>query len=150
MKTKSNDKGRQAFVLKLSVEPVACRFGRERRAAGPLHMIFLYVRCIPEDHHCVSDEFINGTALREKSLSQNREMPGSLMHQSVGVGAFRYSGEIPDISKQDCHFLTHSAKPRCNRAIDNALDDLLWNKVGERPNRPLRECHYTAQLLDFG
>ena len=71
------------------------------------------------------------------------------MHQSVRVGEFCDGPGVPDVGENDGNLLSNSAELGGDGIINDPLDDLLGDKVRERPNGALREFHCTAEFVNF-
>ena len=76
-------------------------------------------------------------------------MAGCLTHQQVWVRGLGNAGEIADIGKKDRDLLPNPAKFGRDRAIDDPLHDIRRDKVRERPNRVLGNCHCSAEFVNL-
>ena len=57
--------------------------------------------------------------------------------------------KIPDVGENDGNLLSDTAKLGGDGIIDDPLDDLLGDKMRERPYGALREIHCTAEFVNF-
>src|SRR5258708_4915008 len=58
----------ETLIFKLGVELLTRRSARKGRPAGPFDVIRLWVGCVPEHHHRVTNELVDCSAFGEESL----------------------------------------------------------------------------------
>jgi hypothetical protein len=139
----------QTLSFKLGVELFARQSARKSCPAGSLDVVRLWIGCVPEHHHGVTNELVDRSAFGEESLCQHGEIARRLVHEKVGVGGLGDRRKIPDVGEDDSNLLSDSAKLCGDGIVDDPLDELLRDKVGERPYGALRELHRTAKLVNF-
>ena len=105
------------------------------------------MRRIPKHHHRIADVFVYRSALGEERLRQCGEIPGRLVHEGIRVGGFSNGCEPAHVRKDNRDFLPDAAQIGGNGFVEKSPDDLLGNKVRERPDSVLRKVHRGAEFL---
>ena len=80
-------------AFELAIDPLVRLACQQRRAAGPLAMVLLQIRRVPERHDTVADELVDRTALLQDDFGQCREISRGLQHQHIGIGFLRQRRE---------------------------------------------------------
>ncbi len=60
-------------------------------------------RRVPEGHHRVAHEFVDGALLLEDDLAQRREQAVEKMGELLGIKTFRDRGEAPHVAEEKRH-----------------------------------------------
>ena len=149
MNAKPREEWLQTLSFKLGVELFARQSARKSCPAGSLDVVRLWIGCVPEHHHGVTNELVDRSAFGEESLCKHGEIARRLVHENVGVGGLGDRRKIPDVGENDGNLLSDSAKLGGDGIINDPLDDLLRDKVRERPYGALRELHRAAKFVNF-
>src|SRR5436305_6577246 len=149
MNAKPREEWLQTFSLKLSVELCACRPARKSCPAGPLDVVRLWIWCVPEHHHRVTNKLVDCSAFGEERLCKRGKIARRLVHENVGVGGLGDRRKIPDVGENDGNLLSDSAELGGDGIVNNPLDDLLRDKVRKRPYGALCEPHCAAKFVNF-
>jgi hypothetical protein len=119
----------QSFRLELAIDRLIGGLRLQRGAAGAFAMIGLPVRRVPERHHGVSDELVDGAALRQNDIRQCGEVTRRLLHQCIRLHTLGNRGEASDIGEERGDLLSGAAKLGGYGIVEYTTDDFARRKA---------------------
>ena len=91
----------------------------------------VFERRVPECHHRIAHEFVDGALLIEDDVAERREQAVQEMRQLLGVESFRDGGEAAHVAEEESHVACLAAELEPRRVVGQALDKRRRHVVRE-------------------